>query len=245
MKPEKEKKEITPILLLIFGVLLLLTAVAIIFVFDGIDSEVNDLKYVSVKLVLAISAALIVSQLPGTLKINLPVGITSSGAIGFAVLVFLVLPSESVNADEKVNSALGECSYPIVNIAILSSGNVDYTRNIKTSFLNSLHTLLPIKAKHCLNYSEYFGPRGPYDTITTRNAYQDEVYNIFKRDHYDYFVAIGTQAAIAFLDYFEENNIESKKLIFLGVTDPVETGLVNTIEGRNQTIILPKIRTTT
>ncbi len=227
--------------LLITGLIILFIATIVVF-----TVEFNKLlQYHVVILALSLASAMIVSQIPNVVfDIKLPVGVNATGSLGFATLIFWLLYSKTdidtiskgqPLSNEVINSSTfnDDCKYPKVKISILCSANDDYNRTILIHLLNALEQTLPVNHKKCLSFVVRYWNGSPYDSTTKVNYFK--LIESSYQDDTDYYVSIGTSASIAYKTFFKDNDLlNKKKLIFLGVTDPIGSGLVNSLTNRNE-----------
>lgn len=215
----------------LLGIVLLLIATALVFSFPDITRS----QFLTLVTLLSLSSAMIISQIPGAINIELPIGVKAAGAIAFGIFVFYLLYDKYDTLATRHDPEDVDCIYPPVDVAILCSGNNDYNRTILVSFLNNLDQKLPIKHKRCLRYVVRYGPGLPIDGDGVEQQYDDAIFRLTEIKHFDYFVAIGTAAAISFNKFINKNQkYKDGNLIFLGVTDPIESELVVSLEQRNE-----------
>jgi ABC-type uncharacterized transport system substrate-binding protein len=116
-----------------------------------------------------------------------------------------------------------------VRVAILASGNLSYARDITNSFQARLEEVLGKNARQ----SEFVCVTGPTDPD---GRWEDWCRIIDRRagdTGFDYFVTAGTQASCALRDHLAAKFGE-RPFIFLGVTDPVRSGLVASLTDRQE-----------
>ena len=187
--------------------------------------------------ILAIGVAIAVSQVPVFINIKLHNGVTAGGAAAFAAMIYFFNPATASPAglvlldSTDAGRNIPDCNNQKINIAIFTGGNVDYTRAIKTFFLNTLQPKMNFFYNKCLYYEDYYvSPEIKNDSDLIDQVART---NILNRD-FQYYVAIGTSAAVALRKFFRQKQIVGRKMIFLGVTDPVACGLVNTVTNRKE-----------
>lgn len=120
------------------------------------------------------------------------------------------------------NSVHGEEKEKIKNeikVAILKTDNIAYVESIYTGFVQAL-------VKNCeippIIYDKY--GKKVNDTL----IYEESIKTILEFDEFDYYVTIGTQASKALCNYFHSREeLNSKSIIFLGVTDPIASKLIH------------------
>ena len=226
--------------LLGIGLFLLVLTLTIVFTLDF-----NKLiQYHVVILILSLSSAMIISQIPDVVfDLKLPIGVNAAGSIGFSTLIFYLFYTKTdeyfppaqipSNIPVELSSNSDNCTYPKVKISILCSDNDDYNRVILIHLLNALEAKLPAKHRKCLNFIVRYGSGVPFDSTSKQN-YFSLIESAYHKDT-DYHVAIGTGASIAYKTYLREKNLlRNSKFVFLGVTDPIGSGLVNSLTDRNE-----------
>lgn len=109
---------------------------------------------------------------------------------------------------------------------VILSGDLKYTRDIFDAFKNKLCKLLPK-----IGYKPSFFSKAGSSKPNSKKTYTETIEMLLKRDEYDFFVTIGTQASEALNEYFLEKKM-NRHLIFLGVTDPVSSKLVLRLKNR-------------
>ena len=202
----------------------------------------TDIQRYLILICASLGAGLIVSQINGIFNIKLPLGITATGSIGVMVMVFylgkdLVKIQPGPKDDESFKSFDTDCVYPKAKFAIFCSANNDYNRNILISFINGLEERLPINNKKCVYYITKWGSGRPFDSASVRESYQSQIKELYFKEKFDYYVAIGTQAAIVLKDFLtNEKILTDKKFVFLGVTDPIASGIVEDVENRKENL---------
>lgn len=196
-----------------------------------IDNSPERLIYA----LIAIGTLLTLSQVPVIMNIKLPFGIAAGGSAAMAVMLY-IFPSSTgqtlfTNRSDSTDAGrnLPDCNSEKISIAVFSGGNLDYTRAIKTYFLNSLQPRMNFSFKKCLYYEDYYVTPALDTPVLLKEIGQT---NLESRT-FDYYIAIGTSAAVGLKLYMEKHKIYKKKFIFLGVTDPVKSGLVSTHSERN------------
>jgi hypothetical protein len=120
-----------------------------------------------------------------------------------------------------------------LRVALIKSGDLAYTREIERGFRDVVRATLgeqgvlidvrtgPATASASTDLAADYEPVTSY--LATRSATVP----------YDYYVAIGTQAAMAMNNHLLATNPRAP-FIFLGVTDPVRAGLVTSYRGRDE-----------
>ena len=116
-----------------------------------------------------------------------------------------------------------------VRLGILRSGDLVYTREIRDGLLSDLENELKTPG---IEQFDEVGPDEP-DSPEILAEWAQKVRAVLDRGPFDYYVGVGTQAAMAFAGY-PGLSLDQHPLIFLGVTDPVGAGLVNTLEERDE-----------
>lgn len=196
----------------------------------------ENISKIIIQTFLATGTALLTSQVPGMMRIKLANGISAAGGFAFGVMVFLIDPS-SVAKDKTVaidQSFLPDCNSTKLKLIVVVGGNTDYTRAIKTYFLNTLQPLLNYKLNKCLYYEDYYISSSVNDTATDAKSSITRVTNRLDTEPYDYYISIGTSASIFLKTYLKNKNFTRKKMIFLGVTDPIGSNLVTTLTERDE-----------
>jgi hypothetical protein len=214
------------------GILLIIASVVLYTSFTG------DKGLRLIYSLIAIGTILTLSQVPIIMTVKLASGITAGGAAAMAVMLYFFSPTSNNNPgfnDNKNDSTdagrnLPDCSSQKISIAVFSGGNVDYTRAIKTYFLNSLQPKMNFNYNKCLYYEDYYVTP---ELDTAALLTQIDQTNFSNRS-FDYYVAIGTSAAVGLKLYMESHQLKNQKLIFLGITNPVKSGLVNSLNDRNE-----------
>jgi hypothetical protein len=120
-----------------------------------------------------------------------------------------------------------------VGIAILRSGDLEYTRGITYGFKTRLQQEQE-KLDTKFEYYELTGPEEPPTRAVIKKKWKHLVELLLKRGEqspYDYYVAIGTQASLA-LEQGLADNFEKTPFVFLGVTDPIRCELVTSLQDR-------------
>lgn len=119
-----------------------------------------------------------------------------------------------------------------VNIGLLWSDDMAFSRRIKSAFCNELEKLIP--GSHIDDLS-FRGPSAPYT-----NAQASEVWKLKSEDlaqrhwgqPYDYIVTIGTQATKA-MEIALAGDFGRSPFIFLGASDPIDIGAVDALDHRD------------
>lgn len=107
-----------------------------------------------------------------------------------------------------------------IKIAILKTDNIAYVESIYNGFVSTLESEFVYKPDIFQKYGNKHGDSIDYDeAIKTISTYTE----------FDYYVSIGTQASKALCEYFKKNS-NNKPIIFLGVTDPIASNLISTLE---------------
>jgi ABC-type uncharacterized transport system substrate-binding protein len=120
---------------------------------------------------------------------------------------------------------------PQKKFAVVLSGNIKYTRDILLGFNNELLNRLPATG-YFPNINSISGSEKGIATQQGYQEYMSSIKDLFSRDTYDYYVSIGTQASQAMRKYLDSTDM-SRKQIFLGVTEPIDAGLVRSPGQRN------------
>lgn len=128
------------------------------------------------------------------------------------------------NDHEPIDSA----KLSVVKVAVLTSGSNDYINDILDNFKKVLTESLPSHGYKFENSIIRYGQSPNYNRKEIRLEYLNFVDNLLS-EKVDYYVSVGTPASKAFKEYFDSLGITDKKLIFLGVTDPVAEGLCKTL----------------
>ena len=125
-------------------------------------------------------------------------------------------------------SAPGGSDLPkIIHIATLRSGDLSYTREIWFGLRAKLAELSR-EAGFRFEYEDVTGPIDPFTEPQARDEWGQKCRAIERANggkEYDYYVSIGTQASLALSAHFGPS-FGKIPVLFLGVTDPVASGLV-------------------
>jgi transcriptional regulator with XRE-family HTH domain len=118
-------------------------------------------------------------------------------------------------------------------ISVLRSGRLAYVRDIYRSLVLTLPVLLA-SASRPISFIENDGPENGYES--NRSEWNSRASALVTKSGGpigpDMYVAIGTHAALALKECLGKN-FGLKPFIFLGVTDPIRSGLVTTEYDRN------------
>jgi hypothetical protein len=188
--------------------------------------------------ILTIGTILALSQIPVILDIKMANGISAGGAAALGAMLYFFAPANGITnafistADSTdAGRNLPDCNNEKISVAVFSGGNLDYTRAIKTFFLNSLQPKMNFLLNRCLYYEDYYVTSSLNDSLL-----QAQFRNTgFSRRAFDYYVVIGTSAAVGLKKYLEVNGLKNRRIIFLGITDPIRSGLVSSFTNRNET----------
>ena len=105
-----------------------------------------------------------------------------------------------------------------VEIGIVLNGYVHYTNAIRVGFRNEIEKILQKTTyKPHIEYTE--GSPTPNDTLN-ENVFK-ELFSRFSDCEPDYLITIGTNVS----EYANENYLNDIPIIFIGVTDPIKSGL--------------------
>lgn len=210
------------------GIALLLLLLLIVLVVETfLKKDITIIGYEVIKILMCVSAALVFSQIPGILQVNLPLGVKAAGGIAFGVIIYFFAPNRLSQNNIPIVKAIPKKTNS-VRIVVLKSADYEYGYTILYNFLSAV--------KDSIHYSEYeletptvlTGTSDSYKNSAVKLDFYNKVESIFKRDTFDYYVTIGSSASKALHDYVK---IHRKKIkhIFLGVTDPISLGLVNSL----------------
>jgi hypothetical protein len=215
------------VLLALLGTFVLITDVFL-------NKKFSPISYEIIKVILAVSCTLVLSQLPNVLNIDLPLGIKAAGGIAFGILIYFYSPNFLQNKPEEQSVSVPKVKNRKIKIVILQSGSYEYANTISYSFYNKLRDSLGITDFDLEIPSVLTGVNDSYDEPNVQVDYSNKVKEIFSRAPYNYYITIGSAASIALSHYIKAHNLKEVKQIFLGVTDPVLLGLCNSLsENRN------------
>lgn len=130
-------------------------------------------------------------------------------------------------------------SAPVVQIAVLKSGDLAYTRDIADALIRKLETAqgLPWRLRVTLVRA---GPTDPWHQPSVREAWRQSVKLVTETGPYGYLVTVGTQASFALQEHLGDGFGRTVPVIFLGVTyphraaPPHKVPLVSDLTGRSE-----------
>lgn len=226
---EKEIRNPTDRFIFWIGIGLLIFLLAIVILIETfLKKNISPLGYEVIKVILCVSGSLVFSQIPGLLNISLPIGVKAAGGIAFGILIYFYTPNY---LSPKNSTNVPIKSVPPKNkklrIVVLKSGDEEYSYNILDEFLNTIRDTLKYTNYQLETPTVLTGRSESYNDSSIKKDFHYTVESIFKRDTFDYYVTIGSASSKALQDYVITNK-RFIKHIFLGVTDPVAIGLVNT-----------------
>lgn len=138
---------------------------------------------------------------------------------------------ESERTPGPFRSRHGETRYgknKAINLGILRSGDLKYTENI----CDGLKAALRNRGFDIYSDNQA-GPTEPQSTARSGALWCEKVQILMNsKVPWDCYVAVGTQASIAMAREWSKTN-GSTPFLFLGVTDPVQTGLVRALTNRH------------
>jgi ABC-type uncharacterized transport system substrate-binding protein len=144
----------------------------------------------------------------------------------------MVAEALGVSLDDLVKDA--DDSGSSINIAVLLSGVMAFTLDIWQGFRAEIDRTLAESGVR----AEFFTSFGLTDPLndSTKARWSSITARLLEESGprgFDYHVAIGTQAALAMRKFLDDDLGRRVPFLFLGVTDPVTTGLIDSTIGRN------------
>jgi len=141
-------------------------------------------------------------------------GLTLGGSLALTCAAMILLYKNPPPVTDK----------KIVQVGLVLTGEIYFTREIMASFTQKLDQLLGPTA-YAANYEFVIGE--PDASMESKNQQIFEtLLNKFPDKKVDYLVTIGTQAS----EYAKKHYFGTFPLVFIGVTDPIRSGLIERYE---------------